>query len=87
MERRSFIAALMGTAVLDPERLLWKPGQKLISIPRPRVASDIEVLTFIANDILRQFGDNLSFIRHVSRSFPAIDVPHAATTSDRLVLR
>ena len=35
MNRRGFLAALMGAAVLDPERLLWVPGRKLISIPKP----------------------------------------------------
>jgi hypothetical protein len=32
MNRRGFLAMLAG-AVLDPERLLWVPGKKLISIP------------------------------------------------------
>lgn len=35
MNRRNFISALLGAATLDPERLLWVPGQKLISIPKP----------------------------------------------------
>lgn len=34
MNRRGFLAALLGGAVLDPERLLWRPGAKLISIPK-----------------------------------------------------
>lgn len=38
MNRRGFLSSL-GTItaglVLDPERLLWVPGQKLISIPAP----------------------------------------------------
>lgn len=34
MNRRGFLAMLTGAA-LDPERLLWVPGRKLISIPRP----------------------------------------------------
>jgi len=36
MDRRSFITALLGTAAamtLDPERILWRPNTKLISIP------------------------------------------------------
>jgi|SRR5579863_593451 len=33
--RRSFLAAFAAGLVLDPERLLWKPGKKLISIPKP----------------------------------------------------
>lgn len=36
MNRRGFLGALLGAA-LDPERLLWVPGKKLISIPAPRV--------------------------------------------------
>ena len=38
MNRRGFltaVAAIAATAVLDPERALWIPGKKLISIPRP----------------------------------------------------
>lgn len=40
MNRRAFFGALAGlaaTATLDPERLLWVPGRKLISIPTPVV--------------------------------------------------
>lgn len=38
MNRRALFAALAAGAVgfaLDPERLLWSPGRKLISIPGP----------------------------------------------------
>lgn len=38
MQRRSFLAALAGAFALDPERALYVPGKKLISIPRPRSA-------------------------------------------------
>ena len=34
MNRRLFLASLTGL-VVDPERLLWTPGKKLISIPPP----------------------------------------------------
>ncbi len=34
MTRRALLSLLAGAA-LDPERLLWRPGAKLISIPRP----------------------------------------------------
>jgi len=39
MNRRAFLASLGGAAALalDPERALWVPGAKLISIPAPRV--------------------------------------------------
>ncbi len=38
LNRRGFFAALAAvaaTAALDPERLLWLPRKKLISIPKP----------------------------------------------------
>ena len=35
MHRRAFLSSLIAAAVLDPERLLWVPGKKLISIPKP----------------------------------------------------
>ena len=37
MDRRSFIGAFMATATLDPEKLLWVPGRKSISIPKSRL--------------------------------------------------
>jgi hypothetical protein len=41
LTRRGLLSALMaaaaGAAVIDPERLLWVPGKKLISIPKPVV--------------------------------------------------
>lgn len=36
MNRRAFLSALAAAFVLDPEKLLWQPGAKLISIARPR---------------------------------------------------
>ncbi len=42
MDRRAFLSLLAG-AILDPERLLWEPGRKSISIPKlrlePRIAA------------------------------------------------
>ncbi len=35
MTRRNLLGALLGAATLDPERLLWVPGAKVISIPKP----------------------------------------------------
>lgn len=40
MNRRgflSFLGAAVAGATLDPERLLWVPGAKLISISKPRI--------------------------------------------------
>lgn len=44
MNRRGFLASLLATVVVDPERLLYVPGKRLISIPRilrPRTVGDI----------------------------------------------
>ncbi|HZT29741.1 MAG TPA: hypothetical protein VFA33_07660 [Bryobacteraceae bacterium] len=35
MTRRAFLAALAAAIGYDPERRLWVPGRKLISIPPP----------------------------------------------------
>ena len=45
MNRRGFLSTLAAGLVLDPEQLLWKPGAKLISIPRPRLKIG-DTLTF-----------------------------------------
>lgn len=41
MNRRAFLGAIAAglAAVIDPERLLWVPRRKLISIPAPRALS------------------------------------------------
>ncbi len=39
MNRRAFLTALVAAPAalaFDPERALWMPGKKLISIPAPR---------------------------------------------------
>jgi hypothetical protein len=35
ISRRGLLGMLAGGLVLDPERALWVPGKKLISIPAP----------------------------------------------------
>lgn len=47
MNRRGFLSTLIGSAgamVLDPEKLLWRPGAKLISIPAPRTVETISIM-------------------------------------------
>jgi hypothetical protein len=34
MNRRSFLSSLLAAATLDPERLLWIPGERTIFVPR-----------------------------------------------------
>jgi hypothetical protein len=35
MNRRGFLATIAAALVADPEKLLWEPNKKFISIPRP----------------------------------------------------
>lgn len=48
MNRRGFLGLLAG-AVLDPERLLWVPGKKLISIPTASdtLTAQVEVVAYL----------------------------------------
>ena len=60
MNRRNFfstLAAFTATAALDPEKLLWRPGPKLISIPFERHWSDtiIDSQTGLSFRIIRHF--------------------------------
>jgi hypothetical protein len=56
LNRRSFFASLAGGAAaltLDPDKLLWVPGKKLISIPAPRPFLAIgDIVTFGVGDIV-----------------------------------
>ncbi len=38
LSRRGLLGMLAGAMVMDPEKLLWVPGKKLISIPKPKAA-------------------------------------------------
>lgn len=46
MTRRALLASLAAAFVLDPERLLWKPGAKLISVPAPPFLAVGDIVTF-----------------------------------------
>lgn len=64
MNRRGFLgflgAAIAG-ASLDPERLLWKPGEKLISIPRPMLGSEPGTISYWSGgDLAYNVGDILT---------------------------
>lgn len=63
MNRRSFfgsLAALTAGMALDPERLLWVPGQKTIFLP-PRLGFDQECL--------RMMLANLKFAERINKSY------------------
>jgi hypothetical protein len=61
MDRRGFLGALFGAAVLDPERLLWVPGQKMISIPAPRMVTPDDALKAVNDLISLWAGEPLTF--------------------------
>jgi hypothetical protein len=55
VNRRLFLGTLLGTAAAaaDPERMLWTPGRKLISIPKW-----LPVLPVLKR------GDTITFVRY-----------------------
>jgi hypothetical protein len=58
MNRRGFLSALIGAGVAaaaDPEKLLWTPGKKLISIPKATIYSDTPMVWFIEEITLAEF--------------------------------
>jgi hypothetical protein len=48
MNRRGFLTSLLGTAAVafDPEKALWVPGKKVISIPSPAKETWVPFLLF-----------------------------------------
>jgi hypothetical protein len=61
MNRRGFLSALgvaLAGATLDPERALWVPGAKLISIPPPtRFVSGASVMAAWRKELERDAND------------------------------
>lgn len=52
MQRRSFMSTMLAAAILDPERLLWVRGKKLVSIPTKVVRSGSHVLSLKIGDLV-----------------------------------
>ena len=75
MNRRGFLSALVSaglSAAIDPEKLLWEPGKKLISIPAP-VCPDPLAIRFITRYSLDHLRNDLVFHRVAFvLSYPAI---------------
>lgn len=68
MNRRAFFAALAGAGsafALDPDRALWVPGRKLISIPRDPLTVTVACFQgswFSAGDLVRFGSDPQNYI-------------------------
>lgn len=91
MNRRGFLGFL-GTAIagatLDPEKAMWEPGKKLISIPKPpsvilRIGDVVEFECFYAiNPVTRKIAINpetgkpfyarYAIVDHVESSHPMV---------------
>lgn len=69
MTRRSFFGMLAAglAAAVDPERLLWVPGRKLISIPKSR--SQFVDPRVISVEFLRLFKINMERAAAINREF------------------
>ncbi len=86
MTRRGFLGALLGTAVSpDPERLLWVPGRKLISIPRSNVIAVSP--DWIARESLRILQTHIIHARVLQREYNACLSGVAEAIANEIVLR
>ena len=76
MNRRGFLSALLGTGAamtLDPERLLWRPGAKLISIPAPTcVDTSDALLEQLTVSTRRYIWDNPELVDNIFQQSPLI---------------
>jgi hypothetical protein len=65
MDRRSFLrtlATISAGAVLDPDRLLWVPGQRTFFIPAPRVNRNTLITPeWIMADVLTHWEQGIQF--------------------------
>jgi hypothetical protein len=68
VNRRGFLSTLGiggATLALDPERLLWRPGAKLISIPKP-------IIVDCAEDLRRQLQAIMQQQQFIINSFKGL---------------
>ncbi len=71
MNRRQLLRLAIGAAFIeDPERLLWRPGAKLISIPAPKSVI-ISCADFKVGDIFTMGIDFASNPRWVADQWPS----------------
>lgn len=81
MNRRAFLTTLaagLAGAALDPERLLWVPGQKTIFIPTLPVSRLVtpDYLQLIVEEGLRALRQNLQVSAILNRRYDALVPAH-----------
>lgn len=83
INRRSFLSALAAAFVVDPERALWVPGKKLISIPvaTREHRSTFLTVSVIGHAMLPVLHRNLSIARLVTRRYESQLVLNGFTQS------
>lgn len=72
MNRRGFITRLLvgaGAVAVDPERLLWTPGAKLISIPSSNVLLQSYINPFLRITAARMDQHMIEYMRSLSSPF------------------
>lgn len=79
MDRRAFLrrfglgaAAVVTTAVLDPERMLWVPGQKTVFLPpvtRFKPNNTFLTVDIITREALRALENNLQMLQILERPY------------------
>lgn len=79
--RRGFLKSLIGgiaaavtlPAVLDPEKLLWVPGEKLISIPATVesviYSNEPVTIAMITREAMRALENNLRAVKGINQSY------------------
>lgn len=92
LNRRAFLG-LMGAAVavagLDPERLLWTPGEKAVALATPAEIAEVTGNVFatpawVCKEALRLLENQLAFVGSVTRAY---DEKYAARVGDTLPVR
>ncbi len=84
LSRRGMLAALIGGGMgmaLDPEKLLWVPGKKMISIPTPQMQK-IYVYRYVVEHLATAYASNITVSKVVTETdydrwyFDAVATPN-----------
>lgn len=105
VNRRAFLqiagAAVASTVLIDPESLIWSPGEKAILIPEAPVTlatlADLEELTgggntlcapeWLMRETLRHLKNTLAFSKHAMRQYDTDFAREGAKIGDTVAVR